>query len=79
MRNTIMAGTDAMTLAVMGSVNSDRFAPWNCGIPTGRVIIFSEVMDKNGQRKLFQELVNVKIPTAAMEDLDTGIQIFHHL
>ena len=56
MRNTMMAGTEAITLAVMGSVNSERFAPWNWGIPTGRVIIFSDVMDKKGQRKLFQDV-----------------------
>jgi hypothetical protein len=64
-KNTTMAGIEATRLTVMGSVNSERFAPWNWGIPTGKVIIFSLVIDKKGQRKLFQELVKVNIPTAA--------------
>ncbi|WP_207953401.1 hypothetical protein [Paenibacillus agricola] len=50
-------------------------AYWHSGIPIGSVIIASSLIARNGHKKLFHELMNVKIASADIDDRDNGTKI----
>src|SRR5690625_936081 len=78
-KKTINTGIKAMIYPVATSLVLAAKAPSNLYNPNVNGVLLSSFNTSNGQRKLFQAEIKLKIPKVAIIGLTIGINIFHQI